>query len=110
MLKGITVKLYERTQTGTDPLNQPIYSTTPVEVDNVLVAPANVSELPGTTDLNGAKEIYTLGLPKDDNHSWYDCDVEFFGQTFHTVGLPLRGIEDLIPLDWNDKVTVARYE
>lgn len=109
-MKGITVTLYEKTQTGTDPLGHPIFTPVAASVDNVLVAPASVEELPSGLDLNGAKEAYTLGLPKGDSHDWFDADVEFFGQSFHTVGKPIKGIDELIPLGWNAKVTVARYE
>ena len=109
-MKGITVTLYEKTQSGTDELNQPKYKTEAVDVANVLVAPVSVSELPQSDDLNGAKEVYQLGLPKGDSHEWYDSEVEFYGMKFRTVGLPIKGIDDLIPLSWNAKVTVARYE
>jgi hypothetical protein len=36
--------------------------------------------------------------------------VEFFGQRFRTIGFPTQGIEELIPLAWNKKVKVERYE
>ena len=44
-MKGITVTLYERVQAGTDPFGHPVYEETPVQVDNVLVAPASVTEI-----------------------------------------------------------------
>lgn len=109
-MRGITVTLYEKLRTGTDALNKPIYTETPVQIDNVLVAPVSVNELPQGDDLNGAKEIYQLGIPKGDTHDWYDSTVKFFGKEFRTIGPPIQGIEALIPLSWNAKVTVARYE
>ena len=39
LIKGITIKLYEKTQTGTDGFNRPIYKETPVDIENVLVEP-----------------------------------------------------------------------
>jgi hypothetical protein len=36
--------------------------------------------------------------------------VEFFGEKFRTIGAPTQGIEDMIPLSWNKKVKVVRYE
>ncbi len=29
---------------------------------------------------------------------------------WRSFGIPSQGIEDMIPLDWNKKVTVERYE
>ena len=36
--------------------------------------------------------------------------VEFFGAKWHTVGFPIQGIDEMIPLKWNKKVTVEKYE
>lgn len=109
-LRGITITLYEKTQTGTDAFNRPVYTETVVSVDNVLVAPASTSETLDTVNLTGKKAVYTLGIPKGDTHDWKDKKVEFFGETFKTFGEPLKGIEAMIPLDWNTKVQVERYE
>lgn len=109
-LRGITVTLYEKTQTGTDAFNRPIYTETAVSVDNVLVSPTSTSETLDTVNLTGKKAVYTLAIPKGDTHDWKDKKVEFFGETFKTFGEPLKGIEAMIPLDWNTKVQVERYE
>ena len=44
-IKGITVTLYEQTQTGTDAFNDPIYTETAINVDNVLVYPSTQTEI-----------------------------------------------------------------
>mgnify|MGYP006916050608 CR=1 FL=1 len=110
MIKGITVKLYEKVRTGVDGFNHPLYEETPVEVDNVLVAPASSEGIVTEQDLQGKREIYLLAIPKGDTHEWKNRKVEFFGRVFRTVNVPEEGIEDLIPLDWNKKVKVERYE
>ena len=107
---GITVKLYERTQTGTDPVNRPIYTETPTNVDNVLVGHPDDEEVLSTLNLTGRKVIYVLAIPKGDTHNWENCTVEFWGMKFRTIGMPTQGIEKLIPLFWNKKVKVERYE
>lgn len=109
-IKGITVTLYEEVQSGTDAFNRPIYTEQAVQVDNVLVAPASTSETLDTTNITGKKAVYTLGIPKGDSHNWKDKKVEFFGETFKTFGEPLSGIEEMIPLEWNTKIQVERYE
>jgi len=110
-MRGITVTLYDRTQTGTDALNKPIYSETPVSVDNVLVAPASITEVLDQTNLNGRKGEYVMAIPKGDTHEWTSGKkVSFFGTDWRIIEMPEEGIEWLIPLSWNKKVRVERYE
>lgn len=109
-IKGITVTLYEETQSGTDAFNRPIYTERAIKVNNVLVSPSSTSETLDTVNLTGKKAVYTLAIPKGDTHNWKDKKVEFFGETFRTFGEPLKGIDDMIPLEWNTKIQVERYE
>ena len=37
MIHGITVRLYVKSQTGTDAFNAPVHAETPIDVPNVLV-------------------------------------------------------------------------
>lgn len=108
-IKGITVTLYNKTQTGTDGFGDPVYQEIAVDVDNVLVYPTSSTEVLETTNLYGKKAVYTLAIPKGDAHDWEDKRVSFFGEDWHTFGIPTKGIEDNIPLDWNTKVMVERY-
>lgn len=107
-MRGITVILLERTQTGTDPFNRPIWKETEVPVDNVLVSPISPGgeEVLDVLNLTGRKAVYTLALPKGDNHEWEGRRVRFFNETWQVVGKPTEGIETLIPLQWNRKVRV----
>lgn len=108
---GITITLYDRTQTGMDALNHPIYTETPVSVDNVLVAPLSDNEVIETFNLTGRKAIYQMGIPKGDTHEWTAGKrVNFFGKDYRIIGEPTEGIDNLIPLCWNLKVKVERYE
>lgn len=107
---GITVTLYEKTQVGTNALNEPIVTETPVAVANVLVGQPTAQEELDVLNLYGRKVVYTLAIPKGDTHDWENQRVSFFGEEFRTFGIPTQGIEDLIPLDWNKKVMVERYE
>ena len=90
-------------------VDAPIFETSEVEVENVLVAPTNSDDIITSTDLTGKKAVYTLAIPKGDTHDWIDCIVRFYNQEWHTIGYPLEGIEENIPLDWNKKVMVERY-
>lgn len=109
-IQGIDVSLAEKTQTGTDPLGNPIYTTQDVTVHNVLVAPVSQEAITESTDLIGGKAVYVLGIPKGDTHEWNDTTVVFFGHTWRTIGMPQTGIEENIPLWWNTKITVERVD
>ena len=110
MIKGITVSLAVKTQSGTDEFNHPVYTESAVSVDNVLIGEPSADEVLDTLNLYGKRLAYTLAIPKGDENNWADTTVTFWGQTFRTIGEPTQGIEDLIPLSWNKKVKVERYE
>lgn len=110
MIKGITVTLWERTQTGTDAFNAPVYTETPVQVKNVLVAPSSDKDVIDALQLYGKHAVYELSLPKGDAHNWSDCRVDFFGQSWRVFGAGREWIEEKVPLFWNRKVMVERYE
>ncbi len=109
-IRGITIKLYHNVEIGRDAFNAPISNDAYEEVENVLVAPVSSTEVLETLELTGKKAVYQLAIPKGDTHDWEDKTVEFFGKTWRTIGFPTEGIEDMIPLSWNRKVQVERYE
>lgn len=108
-MTGTAVVLYERTQAGVDAFNDPVYTTAPVTVENVLVGQPTTDEITSSIDLYGKKIEYMLGLPKGDDHDWTNTTVEIFGQTFQTFGAVIQGIEANIPTPWHKKVRVCRY-
>ena len=110
MLKGIDIILYEKTKTGEDGFHDPIYEESPVTVHNVLVGEPSAEEITTELQLTGRRLAYTLAIPKGDTHDWDDVTVEFFGRKWRTYGGVTEGIEELLPLAWNKKVKVERYE
>lgn len=111
-IKGTTVTLYATVQTGTDAFNSPVFTEIAEEVDNVLVAPATQGgqDVIDQQQLYGKRAEYILAIPKGDQHDWKDKTVAFFGERFRTFGFPTEGIEANIPLAWNKKVLVERFE
>ncbi|EPX29844.1 TPA: hypothetical protein VBX13_000158 [Streptococcus agalactiae] len=109
-LKGITVTLVDKTISGKDPFGNPIKVDFDIKIENVLVAPATTEDITNQLSLTGKKVEYILAIPKGDKHDWEDKEVRFFDKKWRTVGLALEGIEELIPLEWNKKVMVERYE
>jgi len=117
MIKGIDITLYEKTlqvdQSGNvvkDNFGVQQYTESPVIVHNVLVGQPSSEDVINEMSLYGKHCAYVLGIPKGDAHEWRDRKVSFFGETFMTYGLPIQGIESMLPLDWNKKVMVERYE
>ena len=65
MLKGVTVTLLERVDTGeVDAFNRSIYTEQPVDVANVLIAPVQSggAEIVDTLNLDGRKADYKLAI------------------------------------------------
>lgn len=109
-IHGIPIELSVKVQTGTDSFNRPVYDTEWVTVDNVLIGQPSTEEITDELNLSGKRLDYLLGIPKGDTHDWEDTQVRFWGQVYQTIGAPTQGIESMIPLSWNKKVKVMRYE
>lgn len=108
-MKGETVELVVKTQTGTDPFGHPIYEKTTVNVNDVLIGQPTAEDVTTTLDLTGKRIAYVLGIPKGDDHIWEDTEVYFWGQKFKTISFPETGIQENIPLRWGKNVKVERY-
>ena len=109
-IHGIQITLIDKQVVSTDPFGSPVVKDVEITIDNVIVAPATTEDVTSQLSLTGKKISYTLGIPKGDTHDWEEKEVRFFGKRWKTIGIPLEGIEDLIPLEWNKKVMVERYE
>lgn len=109
-LRGTSIILYTKNKVGEDEFGAPVYEELPEVVNDVLVGEPEGSDVTDTLNLTGKRLAYTLAIPKGDTHEWRDRKVEFFGRKFRTFGEPVEGIEGMIPLRWNKKVKVERYE
>ena len=112
-MKGITVTLTVKTQTGTDPFGQPTFTDSTKDVSDVLVGEPSMDDITNAITMYGKKIAYTLAIPKGDENTWEDTFVTLpapFGGTYRTIGSPTVGIEENIPLRWNKKVHLERYE
>ena len=108
-MKGMTVGLVVKTQTGTDPFGAPIYSETIEDINDVLVGQPSSEDVLSTLDLTGKRIAFVLGIPKGDTPVWEDTDVIIWGERFRTIGYPETGIQANIPLRWGQNVKVERY-
>lgn len=108
-MKGTTVQLVVKTQSGTDAFGAPVYTEELVSVADVLVGSPTSDDVTNTLNLYGKKIEYVLGIPKGDTHSWIDAEVVIWGERFRTVGYPTTGEQENIPLRWGQNVKVERY-
>ena len=109
-IRGITVTLVSKIEIGKDPFGEPVFTESEIEVDNVLISPTTSDDIVNQLTISGKKAVYTLAIPKGDTNSWEDQEVRFFGEKWRVFGIPMQGIDHLIPLAWNKKVTVERYD
>lgn len=109
MIHGITVELLERTQTGTDGFNRPVYSEAETPVKNILVYPATSEDVISEQNLNGKHLDYYLCVPKGDAHVWTDRRVRFFGKTWNVYSFPEEWIDENNPSVWNKRYKCERY-
>lgn len=80
-------------------------------VENVLIGEPTTSESESAAVPTGTIQEYTLAIPKGNTDDWTNriVRVPFYPNvSFRTVGYPLEGIEENIPLDWNKKVKIRR--
>jgi hypothetical protein len=111
-MKGVTITLIEKTQTGTDALNRPIFTDTQTDIANVLIGEPSTDDINNVMSVYGKIVKYTLAIPKGDEHTWVDTEVILpapFDGKYRTIGYPTAGIEANIPLKWNKKVMIERY-
>ena len=109
-IHGMPITLIDKQVVSVDPFGSPVVKDVEITIDNVIVAPATTEDVTNQMSLTGKKISYTIGIPKGDLHDWENKEVRFFGKRWRTVGIPLEGIEELIPLEWNKKAMVERYE
>lgn len=113
-MRGITVTLYEQTQTGEDAFGVPIMEENSVEVHDVLVGEPTTDDIETSTALYQKTIKYMLGIPKGDTHDWKNKKVSWvdaYGiiHVCKTFGFPITGIEKNIPTRWHMKVRCEDY-
>ena len=108
-IKGEPVLLHVKEKTGVDDFGSETYEDRTVLVENVLIGQPTSDDVV-SANLMGKHVAYTLGIPKGDHHAWEDTEVEFWGKKYRTIGIPMQGMEGLMPLSWGKNVMVERYE
>lgn len=90
MLKGIDITLYEKTQSGTDEADAPVYTETPVTVHNVLVGEPSAEEITTELQLTGRRLAYTLATPRQTPTTGTTCRWSFSASASAPAGALCR--------------------
>lgn len=110
MIKGETVVLVNRVETGHDPFGAPTFTEELIEIKNVIVGNPSTDDQVAELNLTGKKIAFVLGIPKGDQNDWKDKIVLIRGERYRTYGFPLTQTEANVPGKWNTQVKVERYE
>ena len=108
-MKGTTVQLVVGTVTSYDPFGNPVETEQRVDVADVLVGQPSTDDITSSIQLYGKRIDYVLGIPKGDENDWTDATVYIWGERFRTIGYPMTGEQENIPLRWGKNVKVERY-
>lgn len=108
-MKGTTVKVLQKTVTGQNEMHEDIVTETWIDVPDVLVGQPTTDDITSTLQLYGKRIEYVLGIPKGDTNDWVDTEVEIWGEKYKTIGYPMTGEKENIPLRWGKNVKVERY-
>jgi hypothetical protein len=108
-MKGTTVQLVVGTVTSYDPFGNPVETEQLVDVYDVLVGQPSTDDITSSIQLYGKRIDYVLGIPKGDQNDWTDATVYIWGERFRTIGYPMTGEQENIPLRWGKNVKVERY-
>ena len=109
MIKTMTVQLAVKTESSTDPFGMPVTTEELVDIPGCLVGQPTADDITQALEMYGKTVAYVIGVPKGDTHSWVDTDVVIWGERFRTIGFPMTGIQENIPLKWGMNVKVERY-
>ena len=109
-LRGETVVVSYREQTGVDAFHSPVYKDVEMDVDNVLVEPGEAADVIESVRPDGTEVNYTLRFPKTfkEASKLENGKVKVRGQVIKIIGHPDYLDPEMCPTDWNMTVKVGK--
>ena len=101
-MNGISLTFVKKTETGTDALNNPVYTTTEVEVADCLIAP--ITEPTSAREqqaMTQAKDQVRIHMPKASTDDVSGSSVDWDGKTFTLDSDSVVFMDDNTPTRWN---------
>lgn len=111
MIRGETVEVWAYIDAGRDALNNPVRSwQVEATVRNVLVAPADTSDVVSSVQPDGTKVVLQLHFPKTYQASLRGRRVKVRGVEYAIEGDPIAYTSTNTPGMWNRPATATRVE
>lgn len=111
MIVGETVQVIRREKVGENAHGQAIYETSTTSVDNVLVAPGPLAEMPDSARPNGTTVAWNLHFPKTFSGSLRGASIRVRGgEPCKVIGDPHPYTPENTPTDWWMPVEVERAD
>lgn len=110
-MRGETVIVRRKSETGTDPGGNPITETTEEAVENVLTSPGPRDDVDDSQRPEGVTVAWTLHMPKLFTGSLRGAEIKVRDDEFRrVVGSPQRYMSSLTPGPWNMPVELEGTE
>ena len=100
-MKGETVTVTTRVQSGTDPGGDATYTTSTSSVDDVLVAPGSQSNAVDNIRPDGIEVALTLYFPRTFTGTLRGAIITVRGEDYKVIGDPIPYNGGLTPTRWN---------
>ncbi len=106
---GITLTFVQKVQSGTDGLNNPVYTTTNIVVDDCLIAPVtDPTNAREQQALEQAKDQVRIHLPKLFTGDVGSSEVTYDTKTFHLDSDTVKFMDGNTPTRWNRYLRAER--
>lgn len=110
MIVGEPVEVLAHVETGRDALNNPVRKWQTEAVVNVLVAPADTSDVVSSVRPDGTEVVLQLHFPKGYSSSLRGRRVKVRGVEYAIEGDPIAYTSANTPGMWNRPATATRVE
>lgn len=101
MINGITLTFVHKIKTGEDGMNNPVFNTENVEVDDCLVAPVVPSAAPEQQAMTQTRGQIEIHLPKTFTGDIGGSTVDWDGQTYRVDNSGAKFMTENTPGRWN---------
>lgn len=101
-MKGITLTFVKQTSSTTDSLNNPVYATTNIVIDDCLIAP--ITEPVSAREVQAmeqSRDQVRIHLPKASTEDVADSDITWDGKVFHIDSDSVVFMDENTPTRWN---------
>lgn len=101
-MKGITLTFAKKVQSGTDAMNDPVYTTTNIEVADCLIAPITEPTTAREKQaMSQSRDQVRIHLPKTFSGNVSNSSVTWDGKVFQLDSDSVKFMDENTPTRWN---------